>query len=184
MHRATHGSAALQSLWSLPLAGFIGLTAGLLIPFNPLLAQTTPTNQKIAVRSAPASTRWLQVSLSRRRVTVFQGRQAVESYPIGIGRAGWETPIGSFKVGQMQKNPTWISPFTNQKIPGGDPRNPLRGYWIGFWSKGDTWVGFHGTLDRNTVGKAASHGCLHLYDRDLARLFSQVELGTPVQVVP
>lgn len=84
----------------------------------------------------------------------------------------------------MKRNPTWINPFTNEQVTANDPRNPLRGYWIGFWTNGTNWIGFHGTLDAGTVGKATSHGCLHMYDSDLKDLFSQVSIGTQVKVLP
>ncbi|PSB15719.1 L,D-transpeptidase [filamentous cyanobacterium CCP2] len=125
----------------------------------------------------------LEISLGSREVRVFQGDAKVKSYPIGIGRAGWETPVGSFEVRQMRENPTWISPFTGERIPGGDPRNPMGQHWIGFWTDGHLWVGFHGTPDAGTIGNAASHGCIHMYAQDLEELYHQVRLGTPVTVV-
>jgi lipoprotein-anchoring transpeptidase ErfK/SrfK len=125
----------------------------------------------------------LEISLGYREVSVYQGDIKVKTYPIGIGRAGWETPTGMFEVKQMRENPTWISPFTGERIPGGDPRNPMGQHWIGFWTDGNLWVGFHGTPDASTVGTAASHGCLHMYAEDLAELYQQVHLGTLVTVV-
>jgi lipoprotein-anchoring transpeptidase ErfK/SrfK len=126
----------------------------------------------------------LEIHLSRRQAVLYQGDVVMKRYPIGTGRRGWETPVGTFQVKQMKRNPTWISPFTNERIAANDPRNPLRGYWIGFWTNGTNWIGFHGTVDAGTVGKAASHGCIHMYDRDLKDLFSQVGLGTQVKVLP
>jgi lipoprotein-anchoring transpeptidase ErfK/SrfK len=102
---------------------------------------------------------------------------------VGIGKPGWETPTGSFQVVQKKRNPAWISPFSNEKISSKDPRNPLGGYWIGFWKAGKNWIGFHGTLDPGTIGRAASHGCIHMRQSDLKDLFAQVSLGTPVKVV-
>ncbi|WP_416666301.1 L,D-transpeptidase [Egbenema bharatensis] len=124
----------------------------------------------------------LEISLSNREVRLFQGDTRIKSYPIGIGRAGWETPVGSFQVRQMRENPTWISPFTGERIPGGDPRNPMGRHWIGFWTDGHLWVGFHGTPNAATVGNAASHGCIHMHAQDLEELYSQVQLGTLVTV--
>jgi lipoprotein-anchoring transpeptidase ErfK/SrfK len=125
----------------------------------------------------------VEVHLSQRQVVLYRGKVAVKRYEIGVGRPGWETPTGTFRVLQMKRNPTWINPFTNEAVPAGDPRNPLQGYWIGFWTDGNNWVGFHGTLDSNTVGKAASHGCLHMHRVDLQDLFSRIRLGTPIIVV-
>lgn len=147
-------------------------------------AQAVP--QPILQDKALSSTRVtrLEIHLSRRQAMLYQGDVLIKRYAIGTGRQGWETPVGTFKVMQMKRNPIWISPFTNERIAPNDPRNPLRGYWIGFWTNGTNWIGFHGTLDAGTVGRAASHGCIHMHDRDLKDLFSQVSLGTQVKVVP
>jgi len=125
----------------------------------------------------------LKIQLNSRKVTLYQGETAIKSYPIAVGRPGWETPTGNFRVGQMLKNPTWISPLTDETVPGGHPENPLGSYWIGFWSDGRNSIGFHGTPNAETVGTAASHGCIRMYNKDVEELFSQVSLGTPVTVV-
>lgn len=125
----------------------------------------------------------LEISLSRHEVTVCQGTTEIKSYPIAVGRRGWETPVGTFRVAQMLHNPTWIHPFTGEAIRGGDPQNPLGHYWIGFWTNGKNWIGFHGTPNPESVGKPASHGCIRMYNKDVEELFHQVNLGTPVTVM-
>ena len=126
----------------------------------------------------------LEISIRRHRVTVYQGKTLIKSYPIAVGRRGWETPKGTFRVAQMLRNPGWENPFTGELIPGGTPQNPLGHYWIGFWTNGKNWIGFHGTPNVESVGKSASHGCIRMYNKDVAELFHQVSLGTPVTVVP
>ena len=61
----------------------------------------------------------LVIRLSERRVYVYDREQVVTSYPIAIGRSGWETPTGEFKVMQMLSNPTWEHPFTGELVPPG-----------------------------------------------------------------
>ncbi|MDX2242888.1 MAG: L,D-transpeptidase [Leptolyngbyaceae cyanobacterium bins.302] len=126
----------------------------------------------------------LEVHLRQRRVVLFRGNTELRSYPIAIGQAGWETPSGQFKVLQMQRNPNWIHPLTNQRIPNDDLRNPLGRYWIGFWTDGTIWIGFHGTPHPNSVGQALSHGCLRMHDTDIDEVYYQVSTGTPVTVKP
>ncbi|AFY68920.1 ErfK/YbiS/YcfS/YnhG family protein [Thalassoporum mexicanum PCC 7367] len=125
----------------------------------------------------------LEVNLSQRQVSSFQGDRKVKSYPVGVGRIGWETPTGTYQVRQMYERPAWKNPFTGDVIPGGDPDNPLGKYWIGFWTNGKDWSGFHGTPNRNSVGQAVSHGCIRMYNEDIAELFSQVSPATVVQVI-
>jgi lipoprotein-anchoring transpeptidase ErfK/SrfK len=125
----------------------------------------------------------LEIQLNSRQVTLYRGKTPIKSYPIAVGRSGWETPTGNFHVDKMIKNPTWISPLTDEVVPGGHPDNPLGSYWIGFWSDGRNSIGFHGTPNPESVGTAASHGCIRMYNEDVEELFSQVSVGTPVTVV-
>ncbi|MFB2982498.1 L,D-transpeptidase [Microseira sp. BLCC-F43] len=126
----------------------------------------------------------LEINLSRRQVTLYYENMPVKSYPVAVGRPGWETPTGDFQVIQMFQNPRWINPLTGKQIPGGDPQNPLGRYWIGFSTNGRDWIGLHGTPNPNSVGRAASHGCIRMYNKDIEELFYLVTLGTAVKVVP
>jgi L,D-transpeptidase ErfK/SrfK len=125
----------------------------------------------------------LEIRLSERRVYVYDREQVVTSYPIAIGRSGWETPTGTFKVMQMLHDPAWEHPFTGEVVPPG-AGNPLGSRWIGFWTDGVNYIGFHGTPNAETVGQAASHGCIRMYDNDVKALFETVQVGTPVVVLP
>ncbi len=126
----------------------------------------------------------IEIHLGDRRLTLYQGSTAVKQYPVAVGREGWQTPTGEFEVTQMIPDPAWQHPFTGDVILGGTPENPLGRYWIGFWTDGNNWVGMHGTPNPETVGTAASHGCIRLYNQDIEELFTLVQLGTPVVVVP
>ncbi len=126
----------------------------------------------------------LEISLSRRQVALYRGETVVKTYPIAVGRPGWETPTGTFKVETKIKDPAWIHPLEKGvTIPGGDPENPLGRFWIGFWTDGKNWIGFHGTPNPKSVGTAASHGCIRMFNKDVEELFSQVNVGTEVRVV-
>ena len=125
----------------------------------------------------------LAIALGKRRVYVYEGDRLKTSYPIAVGREGWETPTGEFEVIQMVENPIWEHPFTGELVPTG-PNNPLGNRWIGFWTDGTNVIGFHGTPNEETVGTAASHGCIRMFNEDVLALFSLVEIGTPVTVHP
>lgn len=126
---------------------------------------------------------YLSIDLSDRRVYLYQGDELLASYQIAIGKAGWETPLGNYKVMQMIRNPAWEHPWTGEIVPPG-PDNPLGTRWIGFWTDGVNYIGFHGTPNESSVGQAASHGCVRMFDKDVVALFEQVEIGTPVLVLP
>jgi L,D-transpeptidase ErfK/SrfK len=124
----------------------------------------------------------LELDLSKRKVTLFRAGELYKSYPVAVGRPGWETPTGTFKIETMYKNPVWINPFTGEAIGGGDGDNPLGRRWLGFHKNGKNWAGFHGTNSVNSIGTAASHGCVRMFEKDVEELFSLVSVGTPVVV--
>ena len=123
----------------------------------------------------------LVVDLSDRRSYVYSKERLIARYPVAIGKEGWQTPTGSFKVLQMRKNPIWRHPLTGEVVPRG-VNNPLGSRWIGFWSDGRSQIGFHGTNDEQLVGKAVSHGCLRMENEDIEKIYQIVAVGTPVIV--
>jgi len=144
---------------------------------------TIDPNRQIYSRDRKQITR-LEVSISKRKVTAFHGEVAVKTYPIAVGRAGWGTPVGNHRVLQTIEYPAWENPFTGDVIASKDPENPLGDRWIGFWTNGREWSGFHGTPNRASVGQAASHGCIRMYNEDIRELYSQVTTATTVRVSP
>ncbi|MDE5115063.1 MAG: L,D-transpeptidase, partial [Trichodesmium sp. St15_bin1_1] len=56
--------------------------------------------------------------------------------------------------------------------------------WIGFWTDGKDTIGFHGTPTVQSIGSAASHGCVRMYNEDVINLFQKVQVGTQVVVEP
>lgn len=132
--------------------------------------------------SAPKSSQTeVVVNLSDRRTYVYKGGEVIASYPIAIGKEGWETPTGSFRVTDMQQYPIWQHPITDKIFPSGAD-SPLGERWIGFWSDGRNAIGFHGTPDTHLLGSAISHGCLRMRNDDVRLLYEQVNLGTLVSV--
>jgi L,D-transpeptidase ErfK/SrfK len=125
----------------------------------------------------------LVIKLGERRVYLYDQNQVKTSFPVAIGRDGWETPTGTHRIIQMQHDPIWQHPFTGQLVPPGSD-NPLGARWIGFWTDGANYIGFHGTPNEDSVGRPASHGCVRMFNRDVIKLFEMVRIGTPVEVVP
>ncbi|MBD2138214.1 L,D-transpeptidase [Anabaena sp. FACHB-1237] len=128
---------------------------------------------------------YLLIILKNRKVYVYKDNILQATYPVAIGKQGWETPTGKFTVINMVENPDWENPFNSSKeiIPPG-LQNPLGERWIGFWTDGKDEIGFHGTYKRDSVGKAISHGCIRMYNEDVRKLYEIVKIGTPVIVIP
>lgn len=123
----------------------------------------------------------LVVERGKRRVLVYRGAKVLAKYPIAVGKAGWETPIGDFKVLTKEENPIFKSFKTGIIIEPG-PDNPLGVRWIGIWTDGKTQLGFHGTDQPELIGKAVSHGCIRMHNKDVVALYKFVEMGTVVTI--
>lgn len=181
----SHIQMLKQSVKLVIFTCIFGLNSHPAIPLASKLSVTSHTSSKnLIANDSNTLPLHLKISLSDRQVTLYRGKTQMKSYPIAVGRQGWETPTGNFQVLNMLKKPAWINPFTEKAIPGGHAQNPLGNYWIGFWTDGNNWVGFHGTPNPDSVGKAVSHGCIRMYNQDIQELFHQVDLGTPVTVEP
>ena len=59
----------------------------------------------------------LVIKLSDRRIYVYRGNQLQVSYPIAIGKAGWETPTGTFEVMEMQRDPAKAESIDRKNHP-------------------------------------------------------------------
>lgn len=138
-------------------------------------AQQIPSNKLVSGKTK------VVVDLSDRRTYVYAGEDVIASYPIAIGKKGWETPTGSFQVMHMRHFPVWRHPITGKIFEAGTD-SPLGDRWIGFWSDGRNEIGFHGTPDIDLLGTAVSHGCLRMRNSDVRLLYEQVSLGTTVLV--
>ncbi len=116
----------------------------------------------------------------------------VYTFPVGLGRFDWKTPIGAFTVRGKTRNPTWVVPQdiyeehlerdgeADHMIPGGDPDNPLGHYRLELTLPE---YALHGTNVPWGVGMEVSHGCVRLYPEDIERLFNKVKVGTPGEFV-
>ena len=130
----------------------------------------------------------LSLDLSQRQLVVSEGGVIKKKYPVAVGRSGWETPTGQFKIQQKVKNPAWVNFYSGSLVKSGK-NNPLGTRWIGFHTdcnkiKTCAQVGFHGTPNRDSIGKAETHGCVRMYDEHVQELFEMVKVGTVVQVLP
>lgn len=111
----------------------------------------------------------------------------VKTFPLGIGRQGFNTPTGDYKITGKVKDPVWRVPESIRAedperpefVPPG-PENPLGGYWLHLSIKG---YGIHGTNRPYGIGRRVSHGCIRLYPEDIEILFSIAKPGTPVKII-
>ena len=118
-------------------------------------------------------------------------KQYVLTFPVGIGRVGWETPLGEAKVISRAVDPTWYPPASVRRehaemgdplpsvVPPG-PDNPLGTRVLKLDMPGYL---LHGTNQPYGVGMRVSHGCVRLYPEDIEWLYELVEVGESVRIV-
>lgn len=95
--------------------------------------------------------------------------------------------VGEFRVGQKRINPVWRVPESIRaekpelpaEVPAG-PDNPLGPYWL---TIGNTSYGIHGTNNRWSIGREATHGCLRLYNDEIERVFAHTRTGTRIRIL-
>jgi lipoprotein-anchoring transpeptidase ErfK/SrfK len=117
---------------------------------------------------------------------VLGGGQAIR-YGIGVGREGF-TWAGVKSVERKSEWPDWIppaemlerQPYLPRFVAGG-PSNPLgaRAMYLA-----GTIYRIHGTNQPSSIGKRVSSGCIRMLNEDVIDLYSRVNIGTKVVVLP
>jgi lipoprotein-anchoring transpeptidase ErfK/SrfK len=113
-------------------------------------------------------------------------------YGVGVGRAGFAW-AGEAQVGMKRRWPRWVPPRdmvdrderARQWVNGqpGGPDNPLGARALYLYANGqDTLYRIHGTNEPQSIGKAMSSGCIRMLNQDVAELYDNVIVGTPVIV--
>jgi L,D-transpeptidase ErfK/SrfK len=115
----------------------------------------------------------------------------VITHPVSIGQVGWNTPLGTTSVVSRLTDPAWYPPASIRAeaeaegnplplvVPPG-PDNPLGRHALGLGIQGYL---IHGTNKPYGLGMRVSHGCVRMYPEDIASLFEDVPVGTPVHIV-
>ena len=133
----------------------------------------------------PAGTIIIDTGNTQLYYVLGQGRAV--RYGVGVGREGF-TWAGTQTITRKAEWPDWHPPaemIARQpylpRFMAGGPGNPLgaRAMYLG-----SSVYRIHGTNDPSTIGKFVSSGCIRLTNEDVADLFSRVDVGTRVVVLP
>ena len=137
------------------------------------------------------------INIAQRRLYYFPRPNANEpakvvTFPTGISRPGWATPLGKTRIIAKFKDPSWIVPKDivaehrnqgNANFPDYFPPGPNNPMGMLALETGFSEIYIHGTNRPWGVGMRVSHGCVHLYPENAAELFSSVPVGTEVRVI-
>lgn len=114
-------------------------------------------------------------------------RARPEVMAIAIGDELDPSLVGRFRIGRKRAQPVWHVPDSiraerpelPERVPPG-PDNPLGPFWL---TIGRTSYGLHGTNNRWSIGREATHGCLRLYNDEIERLFARTPVGAPIRIL-
>jgi lipoprotein-anchoring transpeptidase ErfK/SrfK len=130
---------------------------------------------EMAAENVP--TRRLIVNIPARKIVLLQDGKVVKIYSVAVGKPGTPSPSGSFHIASHVVNPTYS--HAGQVVRPG-PANPVGTRWMSIGYKG---YGIHGTNHPESIGHAASHGCIRLRNHDAEELFELVHVGDAVDLI-
>ncbi|MBE0417255.1 MAG: L,D-transpeptidase/peptidoglycan binding protein [Coriobacteriia bacterium] len=129
--------------------------------------------------------RWIVVRRASRTLELWEDTRLDRTYRVAVGAQGYATPRGEWRIALKRYLPTWGNPGSAwaadmpKTIPPG-PNNPLGTRALNLDAPG---IRIHGTSNINSIGTAASHGCVRMLQANIEELYDLVEVGTPVFVV-
>ena len=143
------------------------------------------------------------VSVPDQTLAVIDGGVVVEKFPVSTSRFGlgdgpgsYATPLGSLEIAsKIGANAPLGAVFKSRKAtgeilqPNAAGRDPIvtRILWLRGLERGNARafsrsIYIHGTPVEQLIGRPASFGCIRMRSRDVARLFSEVRVGTKIEV--
>jgi lipoprotein-anchoring transpeptidase ErfK/SrfK len=130
----------------------------------------------------------IKIDTKTKMLNVFDAGKLIAAYPVTVGSQQTASPIGDWKVMRITKMPTFR--YDKEMLQHGKrsgnfyalppgPRDPVGVVWIALNKKG---IGIHGTDKPDSIGRAASHGCIRLANWDVVRLATKIKPGDSVSI--
>ncbi|MEA2985724.1 MAG: hypothetical protein QOD94_1978 [Alphaproteobacteria bacterium] len=184
---ATQASAQVLGYAAAPSTAFPSEDAALALPED----ESSPVPERLRravvaydTREAPGT---VIIDTGNTALYYVLGQGRAVRYGVGVGREGF-TWAGVQTISRKAEWPDWHPPtemIARQpylpRFMAGGPGNPLgaRAMYLG-----TSVYRIHGTNDPSTIGKFVSSGCIRLTNEDVTDLFSRVDVGTKVVVLP
>jgi L,D-transpeptidase ErfK/SrfK len=140
----------------------------------------------------PGPREGIVINLAEYRMYYFpKGQNVVHTYPLGIGREGWSSPVTDTRITAKTPNPGWSPPksILEEHAADGDPlpsyvppgpNNPLGPYKMTLSVPGYL---IHGTNKKFGIGMRVSHGCFRMLNQNVLQLAEMVPVGTTVRIL-
>jgi lipoprotein-anchoring transpeptidase ErfK/SrfK len=117
------------------------------------------------------------VDISERRLSFFKSGKLAFETPVALGASATPTPLGRYFVNERYVLPDANGPFGPNVLGISAHSDALKDVWV---ENGP--IGIHGTNAPQSIGQAASHGCVRIDNTVMRRLFPLAPAGTPVIV--
>lgn len=104
----------------------------------------------------------IMIYIDEKKLYILKNGRCIREYPIASGKPESPSPIGEWKIIEKYD---WGEGFG--------------GCWMGLNVLWGTY-GIHGTAEEGSIGYAASHGCIRMYNNDVKELYDMVPVGTSV----
>ncbi len=140
----------------------------------------------------PGPREGIVINLAEYRLYYFpKGENVVHTYPLGIGREGWGSPINLTTITAKTPNPAWYPPASIRAehaadgdplptvVPPG-PDNPLGPFKFSLGLPGYL---IHGSNKKFGIGMRVSHGCFRMLNNNVLELAKMVPVGTKVRIL-
>jgi len=140
----------------------------------------------------PGEREGIVVNLAEYRMYYFPaGKNVVHTFPLGIGREGWSSPVATTTITAKTPNPAWYPPQSIREehaaegdplptiVPPG-PDNPLGPFKF---SLGLSGYLIHGSNKKFGIGMRVSHGCFRMLNKNVLELSQIAGVGTKVRIL-
>ncbi|RJG09617.1 hypothetical protein D3879_16200 [Pseudomonas cavernicola] len=140
----------------------------------------------------PGPREGIVINLAEYRLYYYpKGQNVVHTYPLGIGREGWGSPIAATTITAKTPNPAWYPPksIREEHAADGDPLptvvppgpdNPLGPFKFTLGVPGYL---IHGSNKKFGIGMRVSHGCFRMLNQNVLELSNMAPVGTKVRIL-
>jgi L,D-transpeptidase ErfK/SrfK len=140
----------------------------------------------------PGPREGIVINLAEYRLYYYpKGQNVVHTYPLGIGREGWGSPIAQTSITVKTHNPAWYPPQSIRdehaaageplpRVVAAGPDNPLGPVKMTLGLPGYL---IHGSNKKFGIGMRVSHGCFRMFNVNALQLADMAPVGTPVRIL-
>lgn len=172
--RLTRGcrEVLLSLLWGLLLSTSTGATE--LASLAPRVVADEKVGSVESIKESSPDLR-IEINIPATRLTLFENRMPIKRYAISVGSRKFPTPVMSDEMTTIIWNPWWYPPdsdWAKEEVdtpPG--PTNPLGPVKMVLGRE----IRIHGTLSPASIGRASSHGCFRMLNRDAKELARTIQ---------